>query len=211
MIPSNRNLPNENLYKQKIKIQLTNDNRCIIKSSTDTPNKSQNNTTINKSELSINYMDYNDNDLMSLSKSVNSTSNNQKTTNNNIENDSSKKNNNKDNNNNNNFDDDGNSNLLISFSNISEFTKINNNDNSIFGVESNKKKSQNKINIEKEKEKENKKEKEKEKDDDVSILSPALCNYYENSNLKENENIDINNKNQSMSFVINLFYYEKCH
>ena len=130
MIPSNRNFPGENAYKQKIKIQLTNDNRCIIQSEMDTPNKSQNNT-INKSEPSINLMDYNDNDLMSLSKSINSISNIQKpiNNNNNIENNTNKKINN---NNDNNFDEDGNSNLLISFSNISELTKLNNNDNSFF-------------------------------------------------------------------------------
>ena len=91
MIPSNKNLSNENIYQQKIKIKLTNDNRCIIQSSADTPSKSQNNETINKSEASLNLMDYNDNDLMSLSKSINSISNNQKPINNNIENISTKK------------------------------------------------------------------------------------------------------------------------
>ena len=78
MIPTNKNLPNENIYKQKIKIKLTNDNRCIIQSTLDSPNKSHPNA-INKSEPSINGINYtdnfNDNDLLSLSKSINSNRN----------------------------------------------------------------------------------------------------------------------------------------
>ena len=137
MIPNNRNMLNENIHKQKIKIQLTNDNRCIIQSTLETPGKSQNNTIL-KSDQSINMLDFNnidnfnDNDLMSLSKSVNSLSN---ITKQNINNNTNK--------NNNNFDLDGNSNLLISFSNISEFTKTNNHENSVMlagVVESGKKK-----------------------------------------------------------------------
>ena len=97
MIPSSKNLPNENAYKQKIKIQLTNDNRCIIQSTLETPNISHQNT-INKSETSINCINYtdnfNDNDLLSLSKSINSNHNTTKTNNcdnNNKNNNSSKK------------------------------------------------------------------------------------------------------------------------
>ena len=81
MIPSYLNFQKDN-YKQKIKIQLTNDNRCIIQSTLETPNKSVYNT-INKSEPSMNAINYtdNDNDLMSLSKSLNSISNVSKTNN----------------------------------------------------------------------------------------------------------------------------------
>ena len=187
MIP-NKNLQNENGYKQKIKIQLTNDNRCIIQSTLETPNKSQNNLVL-KSEQSINMLDYNnienynDNDLMSLSKSVNSISNMEK------------QNHNNNTNKNNNFDVDGNSNLLISFSNISELTKTNIYDNSVLGGvgESGKKNNS-----------PNRKTKEN-KDNEASLLTPPLCNYYDNSNIKENnkENMDINNnKNMSINMGI---------
>ena len=130
MIPSYLNFQKDN-YKQKIKIQLTNDNRCIIQSTLETPNKSVYNT-INKREPSMNAINYtdndNDNDLMSLSKSLNSISNVSKTNN-----DINQNVNKNIDNNENNCDNDVNSNLVISFSNISELTKINNNDNSIFG------------------------------------------------------------------------------
>ena len=178
MIPSSNNFQNENLYNQKIKIQLTNDNRCIIQSTIETPNKSEHNT-INKSEksININYTD-NDNDIMSLSKSINSILNNTK-----INCNDNNKSNKKLNNNENNLDNDGNSNLLISFSNISELTKINN-DNSIFGgvEESNKKNAATK----------------KNENDTSSILNQPLNNYYENSKIYENK-IDINNKNKSIN------------
>ena len=93
MIPS-KNDTNPN---QKIKIRLTSDNKCIIKSTIDSADKSKG--TINKSEYSINIpdlKDINDNELLTLSKSL---TNNQ------------------------NYDNDDNSNLLISFSNISELNK----------------------------------------------------------------------------------------
>ena len=183
MIPTSKNLPNENSYQQKIKIQLTNDNRCIIQSTLDSPNKSHRNT-INKSEPSINGINYtdnfNDNDLLSLSKSINSNRNTTKPNNFDCDiinnNNSAKKNN---------IDNDGNSNLLISFSNISELTKFNNNENSVFGagVDSRNtpcKKGENEVS---------------------SSLNPSFCNIFENSNLKENnkEKIDINNKNMSIN------------
>ena len=51
-----------------------------------------------------------------------------------------------------------------------------------------------------------------EKYNDNSILSPPMCNFYENSNIKENkenkENIDINNKNLSINMgICNKSYY----
>ena len=184
MIPNSSNFQNAN-YKQNIKIQLTNDNRCIIQSTLETPNKSPENI-INKSEPSLNAINYtdndNDNDFMSLSKSLNSISNVIKP---NIDNNQNEKK--KVNNKQNNIDNDGNSNLLISFSNISELAKINNNDNSIFGAgcESIKKNTP--------------KKKIFEDDASSSILNPQFLNYFDNSNFKYNkENIDINNKNMSI-------------
>ena len=97
IIPSrNDNCNNNNNHK--IKIQLTSDNKCIIKSTLESAEKSKN--TINKSEYSINIpdiKDINDNELLTLSKS-------------NINNEN-----------------DTNSNLLISFSNISELNKTGDN------------------------------------------------------------------------------------
>ena len=93
MIPSK----NENNCNQKIKIQLTSDNKCIIKSTIESAEKSK--ATINKSEYSINIpdlKDINDNELLTLSKSLTNNQNN---------------------------DNEANSNLLISFSNISELNK----------------------------------------------------------------------------------------
>ena len=93
MIPSKNDIN----CTHKIKIQLTSDNKCIIKSTLESAEKSK--CTINKSEYSINIpdlKDINDNELLTLSKSL---SNNQ------------------------NMDNDANSNLLISFSNISELNK----------------------------------------------------------------------------------------
>ena len=93
MIPSK----NENNCNQKIKIQLTSDNKCIIKSTIESGENSK--ATINKSEYSINIpdlKDINDNELLTLSKSLTNNQNN---------------------------DNEANSNLLISFSNISELNK----------------------------------------------------------------------------------------
>ena len=93
MIPSK----NEINCSQKIKIQLTSDNKCIIKSTIESAEKSKG--TLNKSEYSINIpdlKDINDNELLTLSKSL---------TNNQIN------------------EQEANSNLLISFSNISELNK----------------------------------------------------------------------------------------
>jgi len=93
------NIPskNENNCNQKIKIQLTSDNKCIIKSTLESAEKSK--ATLNKSEYSINIpdlKDINDNELLTLSKSLTNNQNN---------------------------DNEANSNLLISFSNISELNK----------------------------------------------------------------------------------------
>ena len=123
MIP---NANNTNNFNNQIKIQLTTDNKCLIQAITESPIKSQN--TIQKEDFSIN-------DDMSLSKSNNSLYNN--INNNNSHNESKPiiLNSNKKNSNN---DLDSNSNLLISFSNISEVTKINNNDNSMTRINSNK-------------------------------------------------------------------------
>ena len=93
MIPSK----NEPSSHQKIKIQLTSDNKCIIKSTIESADKSK--ATLNKSEYSINIpdlKDINDNELLTLSKSLTNNQNN---------------------------DNEDNSNLLISFSNISELNK----------------------------------------------------------------------------------------
>ena len=93
MIPSK----NDTNCPQKIKIQLTSDNKCIIKSTIESADKSKG--TINKSEYSINIpdlKDINDNELLTLSKSLTNNQNN---------------------------DNEDNSNLLISFSNISELNK----------------------------------------------------------------------------------------
>ena len=123
MIPNVNNITN---FNNQIQIQLTTDNKCLIQALSESPIKSQN--TIQKDDFSIN-------DDMSLSKSNNSIDNN------NINNNSPNAskpiilNSNKKNSNN---DCDSNSNLLISFSNISEMTKINNNDNSLMRVNSNK-------------------------------------------------------------------------
>ena len=166
MIPSSNNFINENLYNQKIKIQLTNDNRCIIQSTLETPNKSQQNT-INKSEKSIN-INYTDNDNTKINFNDNNKSNK------------------KISNNENNIDYDGNSNLLISFSNISELTKLNN-DNSIFGrmEDSNKKIPPSKQN----------------ESDTSSILNHPMSNIFDNSKIYDNnkEKIDINTKNKSIN------------
>ena len=124
MIPNANNITN---FNNQIKIQLTTDNKCLIQALSESPIKSQN--TMQKEDFSIN-------DDMSLSKSDNSIDNN-----NNIINNSQNQskpiilNSNKKNSNN---DFDSNSNLLISFSNISEVTKINNNDNSLIRINSNK-------------------------------------------------------------------------
>ena len=107
MIPIGSNMNN---YNNQIKIKLTNDNKCIIQTLSESPIKSQN--TIIKDELLLN-------DDMSLSKSNSIINNNSKTKK--ISTSSNK------NNNINIFNDiDNNSNLLISFSNISEVGKINN-------------------------------------------------------------------------------------
>ena len=124
-------IPNANImnnYNNQIKIQLTTDNKCLIQALSESPIKSQSQNTIQKDEFSIN-------DDMSLSKSNNSLNNDY---NNNNSHNASKPiilNSNKKNSNN---DFDSNSNLLISFSNISELTKNNNNDNSMTRINSNK-------------------------------------------------------------------------
>ena len=118
MIPNANNINN---FNNQIKIQLTTDNKCVIQTLVESPIKSQ---TPQKEEFSINDM--------SLSKSDASIYNNNNSHN------ASKPiilNSNKKNSNN---DFDSNSNLLISFSNISEVTKINNNDCSIMRNNSNK-------------------------------------------------------------------------
>ena len=110
MIPNCNNLNN---YNNQIKIQLTNDNKCIIHTLSESPIKSQN--TIIKDDYSIN-------EDMSLSKSNSIIKNNPHIDKNKILSNSNNKNNNI-----NIFNDLGdNSNLLISFSNISEVTKVNN-------------------------------------------------------------------------------------
>ena len=101
MIPSKNDIN----CSQKIKIQLTSDNKCIIKSTLESAEKSKG--TINKSEYSINIpdlKDINDNELLTLSKSL---------TNNQIN------------------ENEANSNLLISFSNISELNKTGDKDQSL--------------------------------------------------------------------------------
>ena len=123
MIPNANNINN---YNNQIKIQLTNDNKCIIQTLSESPIKSQN--TNLKEDFSIN-------EDMSLSKSNSMINNNShlaiKPT---IPNSNTKNNTN-----NNIFNDfDNNSNLLISFSNLSEITKVNNNDVSITRINSNK-------------------------------------------------------------------------
>jgi hypothetical protein len=64
MIPNANNITN---FNNQIKIQLTNDNKCLIQALSESPIKSQN--TIQKDDFSIN-------DDMSLSKSNNSSYNN---------------------------------------------------------------------------------------------------------------------------------------
>ena len=115
MIPNANNINN---YNNQIKIQLTNDNKCIIETLNESPIKSKN--TIMKDDYSIN-------EDMSLSKSNSILNNN--ILNQAISN-SNKRHNNKKN------DLENNSNLLISFSNISEVTKMNNNDASITRINS---------------------------------------------------------------------------
>ena len=109
MIPNRSNMNN---YNNQIQIKLTNDNKCIIQTLSESPIKSQN--TAIKDEFSMN------ND-MSLSKSnsiINNTSHNK--TKQIISNSNNK-------NNINIYNDlDSNSNFLISFSNISEVGKVNN-------------------------------------------------------------------------------------
>ena len=107
MIPNCNNLNN---YNNQIKIQLTNDNKCIIHTLSESPIKSQN--TIIKDDYSIN-------EDMSLSKSNSIIKNNPRIDKNKILSNSNNKNNNI-----NILNDLGdNSNLLISFSNISEEPK----------------------------------------------------------------------------------------
>ena len=110
MIPSK----NDSNHTQKIRIQLTSDNKCIIKSTLESEEKSK--CTINKSEYSINIpdlKDVNNNKLPTLSKNLTY---------------------------NQNYDNEGNSNLLISFSNISELNKT----GDIFPLTGNDDKSKNK-------------------------------------------------------------------
>ena len=121
MIP---NANNTNNFNNQIKIQLTTDNKCLIQAITESPIKSQN--TIQKEDFSIN-------DDMSLSKSNNSLYNNMNNNNSHNESKPIILNSNKKNSNN---DLDSNSNLLISFSNISEVTKNNNNDCSMTRINS---------------------------------------------------------------------------
>ena len=121
MIP---NALNSNNYNNQIKIQLTNDNKCIIQTLLESPIKSQN--TLMKDEFSIN-------EDMSLSKS-NSMINNNISHSKKPSNTNTNKENNR--NINNNYDLENNSNLLISFSNISEVTKLNNNDVSLTRINS---------------------------------------------------------------------------
>ena len=121
MIPNGNNLNN---YNNQIKIQLTNDNKCIIQTIAESPIKSQN--TIIKEDISLNDM--------SLSKSnsiiKNNSHNSSKKIKSGLVNNNATKNM---------FSDfDSNSNLLISFSNISEVAKVNNNDCSMTRINSNK-------------------------------------------------------------------------
>ena len=107
---------NSNNYNQKIKIQITNNNECIIKTLDDESiNKidTKNNNSITNNSFYYN----NNNDFMNLSKSVSSS----------IFNQNSKINNPESNRNHN--EKESISNLLISFSSISEISKTNNNDN----------------------------------------------------------------------------------
>ena len=121
MIPNGNNLNN---YNNQIKIQLTNDNKCIIHTISESPIKSQN--TIIKEDISLNDM--------SLSKSNSIIKNNSHNSSKKIKSDLVNNNATK-----NIFSDfDSNSNLLISFSNISEVTKLNNNDCSMTRINSNK-------------------------------------------------------------------------
>ena len=120
MIPNANNINN---YNNQIKIQLTNDNKCIIQALSESPIKSQN--TIIKEDFSIN-------EDMSLSKSNSMINNNSHNATKQIISNSNTKNNNY------NFDLENNSNLLISFSNISEVAKVNNNDASMTRINSNK-------------------------------------------------------------------------
>ena len=121
MIPNGNNLNN---YNNQIKIQLTNDNKCIIHTISESPIKSQNN--IIKEDISLNDM--------SLSKSNSIIKNNSHNSSKKIKTDLMNNNATK-----NIFSDfDSNSNLLISFSNISEVTKLNNNDCSMTRINSNK-------------------------------------------------------------------------
>ena len=106
MIPNSNNINNNN----QIKIQLTNDDKCIIQTISESPFKSQN--TIIKDNFSLN-------EDMSLSKSNSIINNNsklkQKISNSNL------------NNNNTIFNDlENSSKILLSFSNISDVTKFNN-------------------------------------------------------------------------------------
>ena len=108
----------------QIKIQLTNDNKCIIHTISESPIKSQN--TIIKEDISLNDM--------SLSKSNSIIKNNSHNSSKKIKSDLVNNNATK-----NIFSDfNSNSNLLISFSNISEVTKLNNNDCSMTRINSNK-------------------------------------------------------------------------
>ena len=159
MIPSK----NDVNHTQKIKIQLTSDNKCIIKSTIESAEKSK--CTINKSEYSINIpdlKDINDNELLTLSKSL---TNNQ------------------------NYDNEGNSNLLISFSNISELNKT----GDIFPLTGNDEKTKNKNLIE-----------NKENIDFNSNINKqsfdsfSNCNYYNNNNMSDaNDLVNINFNDKS--------------
>ena len=148
---------NENIQKQKIKIQLTSDNKCIIRSTIESAEKSKN--TINKSDYSINIPDINDNDLFNISKSINSIQNDISITK---------------------TQNDGNSNLLISFSNISELNKTNFNENSINGVPGEAKTGMG-----------------------VGGYSDVIDNFFKNLKNNENkENIDINK--ESADDIVNI-------
>ena len=171
-------IPNANImnnFNNQIKIQLTTDNKCLIQALSESPIKSQSQNTIQKEEFSIN-------DDMSLSKSNNSLNNDY---NNNNSHNASKPiilNSNKKNSNN---DFDSNSNLLISFSNISELTKNNNNDYSMTRINSNK---NNSIIMNKEKD--------------------FVKNINSNSNITGDKNLTINNienlkGNSFNNFLIN--------
>ena len=148
---------NENIPKQKIKIQLTSDNKCIIRSTIESAEKSKN--TINKSDYSINIPDINDNDLFNISKSINSIQNDISITK---------------------TQNDGNSNLLISFSNISELNKTNFNENSINVVPGEAKTGMG-----------------------VGGYSDVIDNFFKNLKNNENkENIDINK--ESADDIVNI-------